>query len=287
MPLNVLIIDGYSPESRAQFREVGMKWAGELYRAMLLKQVPDAQTTIWYSSDPGCEDPPDDASFAQFDALLWPGCNLTVYHDDPRVRRHLALCERAFAGGKPQFGSCWAIQVAAQIAGGEVGLCPKGREMGIGTKIQLTEAGRNHPMFAGKPPVFSHFMSHDDEVTRLPETATLLAGNDWSAIQAAEIRHLDGSFWAVQYHPEYDLHELARLIVARLEKLIKLGYFQDEADALAYVEKCETLFQDPTRKDLRWQLRIDDDLLDDGRRHCEFVNWLRHEVLQEGLPNAQ
>jgi len=284
MSLNVLIVDGYSPESREQFRAVGMRWAGELYRDMLLQHVPDARCTIWYSSDPGEETPPDEATFATFDAVLWPGCNLTVYHDDPRVKRHLELCERAFAAGKPQFGSCWAIQVAAKVAGGEVGVCPKGREMGIGSKIRLSAAGLKHPMFENKPEVYSHFMSHDDEVTALPEGAVLLAGNDWSKVQAAEFRHLNGVFWAVQYHPEYDLHELARLIVAREEKLTSLGYFRDSADVETYVTRCEALFADPARKDLRWQLKIDDDVLDDTIRQCEFKNWLRHQVLKGELP---
>ena len=73
--------------------------------------------------------------------------------------------------------------------------------MGIGRKIRLTEEGRAHPMFDGKPEVYSHFVSHDDEVTRLPPDATLLAGNDYSRVQAVEVRHGRGIFWGVQYHP--------------------------------------------------------------------------------------
>jgi hypothetical protein len=90
-------------------------------------------------------------------------------------------------------------------------------------------------------------MSHDDEVTRLPEGATLLAGNDWSAIQAAEIKHKKGTFWGVQYHPEYNLHEMARLILARQKKLMQLGYFRDEEDAKAYATSWR-LHEEPTAK---------------------------------------
>ncbi|MCC6145526.1 MAG: hypothetical protein IT368_17095 [Candidatus Hydrogenedentes bacterium] len=149
----------------------------------------------------------------------------------------------------------------------------------MGTKVRITEVGKRHPMFEGKPQVYSHFMSHDDEVLRLPECGTWLAGNDWSPVQAAEIKYKNGIFWAVQYHPEYNLYELARLIVARAEKLIKLGYFQDQDDLMAYVEKLDALFADPARKDLRWQLKIDDDVLDDNIRECEFKNWLKHVVI--------
>ena len=64
--------------------------------------------------------------------------------------------------GIPQIGSCWGIQLANYAAGGKVEPHPKGREMGIATKIRLTEEGKKHPMFNGKPEVYSHFVSHDD-----------------------------------------------------------------------------------------------------------------------------
>jgi GMP synthase (glutamine-hydrolysing) len=194
------------------------------------------------------------------------------------VRAHLELADRCFEAGTPCIGSCWAIQVAAVAAGGEVAACKNGREMGVGQKVRLTDAGKKHPMFEGKPEVYSHFHSHDDEVVRLPECATLLASNDWSRVQAAEFRYKNGIFWGLQYHPEYNLHELGRLIVARWQKLVKIGYFLNEADAMAYVERIEALAAEPTRKDLRWQLKIDDDVLDDSIRECEFANWIKHII---------
>lgn len=272
-----LIVDGYPKESRDQFNEVGMTLAGELYAGMLTRNLPGADYDIWYSSDPGAPSITDE-QISDYAAVLWPGCNLTVYHDDPRVHAHLDLARRCYVIGTPAFGSCWAIQVATYAAGGEVAVSPKGREMGVGQKLHLTEAGKTHPMMEGKPEVYSHFMSHDDEVTRLPAGATLLASNDWSHVQAAEIRHERGVFWGVQYHPEYNLLELARLIIARQAKLIKLGYFLDETDVRAYVDKLEALYADPTRKDLRWQLKIDDDVLDPAIREREFVNFLKHVV---------
>lgn len=280
-PLHFIIVDGYPPESRQQFRNVGMKLAGELYADLLVKYLPDAEYEIWFSSEPGVG-PVSDEALADCAGILWPGCNLTVYHDDPRVQAHLDLCRRAYDAGVPQFGSCWAIQVATQVAGGKTEPHPKGREMGIATKIHLTGPGRQHPMMEGKPPVYSHFVSHDDHVTGMPEGGVVLAGNDWSAIQAAEVKYLNGVFWAVQYHPEYNLHELARLILAREPKLLKQGWFHDHEDLVQYVDKLETVYADPTRKDIRWQLKIDDDLVEDGLREREFINWIKHLVRPEG-----
>ncbi|MBN2311910.1 MAG: type 1 glutamine amidotransferase, partial [Candidatus Hydrogenedentes bacterium] len=86
-------------------------------------------------------------------------------------------------------------------------------------------------------------------------------------------------FWATQYHPEYDLHEVARLIIAREEKLVRQGMFLGHEDLVVYVDRLEALAADPGRKDLRWQLGIGDDVLTDEIRQCEFVNWLEKLVL--------
>ena len=46
-----------------------------------------------------------------------------------------------------------------------------------------------------------------------------------------------------------------------------------------YVSQLEAIAADPSRKDLRWQYGIDDDLLSDSIRECEFVNWLKKIVI--------
>lgn len=275
--MRFLIVDGYSKASRDEFDHHGVRLAGHMYQDLLRRHIADAPCDIWYSSDDGAGPAPDDAALAQYSAVLWPGCNKTIFDDtDPAVAQHIDLAKRAYGIGVPQFGSCWGIQVAAVAAGGKCRVCPNGREMGFGLKIQLTEAGKSHPMMAGKPQVFHHMMSHEDEVYLLPENAVVLAGNAWSPIQAAAFEHGKGTFWAVQYHPEYSLHDMARLICAREEKLIKAGYFSDHDDLMGYVGKIDALVKDPDRKDLRWQLRIDDDILSARLRECEFRNWVRH-----------
>jgi GMP synthase (glutamine-hydrolysing) len=277
--MRFLIIDGYPRESRDQFDDVGMRLAGKLYADMLLQHLPDAEYDIIFSSDPGIV-LPDERDLEAYDGLMWPGCNLTVYHtDDERVIKMIELCSRAYEKGVPQFGSCWGIQLAVFVAGGEIKPNPRGREMGVARKIHLTPEGQNHPMYQGKPTVFDGFISHDDEITELPEGALWLASNEFTRVQAVSVTYKRGIFWATQYHPEYDLHEIARLTVAREEKLTKQGFFRDHDDLVRHVERLEALAAEPLRKDLRWQLAIDDDLLSDSIRQCEFANWLKYNVL--------
>jgi GMP synthase (glutamine-hydrolysing) len=171
------------------------------------------------------------------------------------------------------------MQIAVYAAGGKVAPNPKGREMGVARKIHLTEEGRSHPMYDGKIAVFDGFISHDDEITELPAGGKWLASNDFSRVQAVAVEHENGIFWATQYHPEYDLHELARLIVARAERLTKAGFFKNQNDLDRYVEQLETIYNDPSRKDIAWQLAIDEHVLNDSIRQREFVNWLEKIVL--------
>ena len=277
--LRFLIIDGYPKPSRDQFDEVGMTKAGELYAKLLLQHMPNAKYDIFYSSDPGVVLPKGE-ELDKYDGVLWPGCNLTVYHDhDERVTKMVDLCKDSYEVGVPQFGSCWAAQIAVYAAGGEVKPNPKGREMGLARKVFLTEEGLKHPMYEGKPPVFDGFISHDDEITKLPEGGKWLASNDFTKVQAVEVKHKKGIFWAPQYHPEYDLHEVARLIIAREEKLIKQNYFQSKEDLMVFVNDLEKIFENNNNKDLRWKYGIDEDVIDDKIRQLEFVNWLNKIVI--------
>jgi GMP synthase (glutamine-hydrolysing) len=276
--LRFLIIDGYPKPSRDEFDVVGMKYAWLLYAGMLKKYLPEAEYSLWLPSDNPA--PPDGLGPEHYAGILWPGCNLTIYHrDDIRVTRQVEFARKSYEVGTPAFGTCWGIQMAAVAAGGEVRANPRGREMGLGRKIWLTAAGLEHPMYEGKPPVYNGFSSHLDEITQLPPGGVLLATNDFTHVQAIGVKHAKGTFWGLAYHPEYDLHEMARLITARAQKLVAEDFFQSHEELAQYVEKLETLHQNPNRKDLRWQLDIDDDVLSDQVRQVEFRNWINKLVL--------
>ncbi|MBT6326396.1 MAG: C26 family cysteine hydrolase domain-containing family [Bdellovibrionales bacterium] len=269
-----LIIDGYSKESRDKFDNVGMTTAGELYGLMLKEYLPNSLYEIFYSSDDDSSSTPD---LSNFNGILWPGCNLTIYDEqDLRVTKMINIANLGFEKGIPQFGSCWGAQIAVYIAGGKVKSNPKGREMGIARNITLYEDGINHPMYKNKPKVFEAFISHVDEITSMPENSKILSGNKFTSVQAVDVKYKNGSFWAVQYHPEYNFIEMSKLIQAREEKLILEKFFENSSDLLSYSSKMELLEKFPEKKDLKWQLGIDDSLLDKGLRQIEFQNWINY-----------
>jgi len=276
-PLHFLVVDGYAREGRADLVAGGASEAGHLYRAMLRKCAPGAEVEIVYPADPDGS-LPQGTAIKDYDGICWTGSSLTVFADDPKVTPQIAFAKAVFEAGVPSFGSCWAAQIAIVAAGGIVRANPRGREMGIARKIALTPEGRAHPMYEGKASVFDAFISHLDEVTHLPPGAVALAGNAFTLVQSVTVTYRGGVFWGLQYHPEYDLHEMARLTYCRIARLIGMGFFQDEDAALDYVDRLEALHQDPSRKDIAWLLGIDDDVMNEDVRLMEVRNWVERLV---------
>lgn len=277
--LSFLIIDGYAKASRDDLNAAGMQLASKLYGDMLQRNVSEATYDILLPSDPGVQ-MPTEKDLEKYSGILWTGCNLCIFDDkNPSVAKQIRLAKRCYEIGIPSFGSCWGLQISVVAAGGKVAPNPKGKEMGIARKIKLTREGEKHPLYKGKPPVFEAYISHDDMVTEIPKGAVVLAGNDFTSVQALSVTHKKGTFWSVQYHPEYNLHEMACLIIARGKKLVELGFFKEPEELKTLVDKMKVLYKEPDRKDLRWQLVIDDDVLSDDIKECEFRNWLNELVL--------
>lgn len=279
MSEKLLIIDGYDKPGRENLGRAGCTLAGTLYERMIRRFLPDAKITILHPADPD-EALPTGTALANFDAALWTGSSLTIYHQTPDVTRQVDLARALYAAGTPSFGSCWALQIAALAAGGTCRLNPKGREFGIARKIALTDAGRAHPLYAGKAPVFDGFTSHFDDVESLPADSIHLAGNNITPVQAAIVTHEGTPFWAVQYHPEYDLREVAALTRFRKDGLVDTGYFADSAAADSFITELETLHADPLRKDIAWRLGIDHDVIDPDTRTLEVKNWIANILRQ-------
>jgi len=279
--LRFLIIDGYSPENREQLNAAGMTHAAGLHVQMLQRLRPDAAHDVVFPSDPGAAIPSAD-DLAAYTGIIWTGCDKSMTDiDDRDVQRQLDIAQKILKTEIPSWGTCWGIQIMAVAAGGEVRSNPKGREMGLARKIRLTLDGQSHPMYAGKNDVFDALCSHVDIVTRIPSEAVVLAGNDHARIQALAFHYGKGFFWGVQYHPDYSIHEVARLMVVRKHILISEGLFKDGRDFDIHIERLETLSGDPQNTILRWQLGVDDDVLSVDTRQREFANWL-NEVAGEG-----
>lgn len=95
----------------------------------------------------------------------------------------------------PILGICYGYQLLSQLMGGEVGPAEKA-EFG---KIVET-VNPECKLFKGQPSKQIVWMSHNDEVTRLPEGVNVIASSENNSLGSFQAHN--GLIYAVQWHPE-------------------------------------------------------------------------------------
>jgi GMP synthase (glutamine-hydrolysing) len=272
----ILVIDGNRAATRAQQVAAGGQPSGEGYAQVLqglaavscdIVRPADGEVHLAGRGGPG-----------SYDGVAITGSALNVYDGGVHIERQIELARAVFETGVPFFGSCWGLQVAVCAAGGRVRRNPRGREFGFARRIELGEAGRRHPMFTGKPPVFEAITVHRDDIEQLPAGTVPLASNDMG-LQALELRHGRGTFWGVQYHPEYSFAELAATAVRYGAMLIDEQLLADEAELEAFVTDLHALMRNPTDRRLTWKHGLGPALQHERGRLAELRNWLELQVL--------
>jgi GMP synthase (glutamine-hydrolysing) len=269
----LLVVEGNTAADRRRIAEFSGATPGESYAKVLAALAPDAHVDICAPADAGAVAPID-----SYDGVAITGSALNIYKREAASLRQVDFMREIFARGVPAFGSCWGLQLAAVAAGGEVGPNPRGPEVAFARKVILTDAGRRHPMHEGRPPAYDAPAIHGDELLRLPENTIVTAWNAMSKVQAAEIRFGEGLFWGVQYHPEYDLQDVATTILRYGARLVEEGFFSDVAALERYAADLESLGRDLTRRDIAWRLGVGDDILRAEERRREIANWIDRRV---------
>jgi GMP synthase (glutamine-hydrolysing) len=280
MALRFLVIEGNTRDARQAHKAAYGQMPCESYAAVLQDIEPEILCDVAFPADEGAN-LPDPAGLQSYDGIVLTGSALNLYDGTPQVTRQIDLMRAVYASGTPAFGSCWGIQIGAAAAGGDVQRNPQGREIGFARRITQTEAGRSHPMLAGRPAAYDAPAIHLDAVVVPPGDCTVLAANAMSAIQAAEIRADGGTFWGVQYHPEFSLKELATILERRFEILVAEGFCRSMEDAAGYTADLEALHDEPLRPDLAWRHGLDAEVLNFERRTREIRNFIEHRVKPE------
>ena len=122
--------------------------------------------------------------------------------------------------------------------------------------------------------------NHRDEVASLPPGAVFLAVNDFG-LQAASFTYGRGSFWGVQYHPEYDYSDIAGTAERYGETLVTEGMFRDGAALAAFATELRHLHANPSDAPLLWKHGLDAGLRTETLRLLEIRNWLKAAVLPQ------
>ncbi|WP_251364590.1 MULTISPECIES: serine hydrolase [unclassified Leucobacter] len=141
-----------------------------------------------------------------FDGLVLLGGGLMPDDDEraPWLSVERDLVRQAIEQDLPTLGICLGAQVIAKVAGGEVQAKTGPKERGA-TAIHTTPAGREDRVIGAIGHSAHMIENHEDMITRLPESAVLLASSDAIENQAFVIgEHVR----AVQFHPEASAADL-------------------------------------------------------------------------------
>ena len=108
----------------------------------------------------------------------------------------------------PFVGICYGMQMMAKALGGKVEYAEKGWGVGVATSTVYEEA----PWMANHKVAANLVVSHQEQVTELPEEAVLLAGSDFCP---NSIFQVGSSMLGIQGHPEFTTDYSQALMDAR------------------------------------------------------------------------
>ena len=272
--LRLLIADGNTRDDRVRHVAATGRTSAESYADVVHAHRPEAHCRPVSPADPDAA-LPDGAGLADYDGVIFTGSTLKVAERSPAVTRQADLMRAALEAGLPVFGSCWGTQLAAVVAGGDVGPNPRGPEYGFARRIAATAEGRGHPLLAGRGAAWDAPAIHSDAVILPPPGARVLAANALLDVQAIEIPHGDGLFWGTQYHPELDLDELAAMLRVCADDVVEAGLAADARAVSAYAAEIEALHAgDDAARPLAWRHGLGADVLEPRQRRREIGNFL-------------
>jgi GMP synthase (glutamine-hydrolysing) len=256
--MKILILEAETPQLVDAARAKGQQTNAGHYTAALKFRSPGLNIHV---AEP-YRQPLTQQDLAGVDGVVFTGAGVAWSTDAPQAAALRAAGEMVFGAGIPTIGSCNGLQLATVLLGGTVGPSPKGMEIGLAQGIQITDAGRTHPMMQGRRDGYAVPCIHRDEVQRLPDGAVLIASNAHSPVQAMSYCANGVDFWGMQYHPE--------LSATAISGYVEAGFFAQGANLANDLRLAET------DADAAKRLGGMPEDLCALTRTTELANWLAH-----------
>jgi len=166
---------------------------------------------------------PDDSE--RFDAYLITGSKADSFGKDDWISQLRSYLLSRYQNGDKLLGVCFGHQLLALLLGGKA----ERASQGWGVGVHQYRVVRHETWMQPAAETFNLLVSHQDQVTQLPEGATLLASSDFCPNAAYCI---DKQVLCFQGHPEFT-HDYSRdLLNLRREALGEANY-QKGIDSLA------------------------------------------------------
>lgn len=146
------------------------------------------------------------------DAVMIGGAGaFSVTQTYPWTADLIGLVKACYERHLPLFGSCWGHQFIARAFGGTVVQDLDRAELGT-HDVELTDAGREDPLFGTFPARFPAQMGHQDRVSVLPAEAVELARSATAPFQAFRIA--GRPIYGTQFHSELAVEPMRRRLAA-------------------------------------------------------------------------
>lgn len=201
MKLGILKTDTVRPEWVPEFGEYP-----DMFVALLGRVDPNMEF-VSYDVEGG-EYPVD---IDEVDAYLITGSKSSVYDDKPWIPPLIKLVQEIAGRGKKIVGICFGHQLVAQALGGKTEKSDKGWGVGLHTHT-FTQTPHWHD---GGSEDLKILVSHQDQVVKNAEGATVLAGSDFCENAVCQIGDQILTF---QGHPEF-IPEYSREIMEFRRKM--------------------------------------------------------------------
>ena len=149
------------------------------------------------------------ASPTECDAWLITGSKHGVYDDLPWIEPLKACLRAARAAGRRIVGVCFGHQLLAEALGGRAAISAKG----WGAGVHDYQVVRRPGWMNGGPDSFAIHAMHQDQVTAIPEDATVLAASPFCRFAMLAYGDPEApDAISIQPHPEFD-EDYARALV--------------------------------------------------------------------------
>ncbi len=197
MSLRICILetDVLRPELTAQYQGYG-----RMFEQLFSRQPIAAEFRV-YNVMNG-DSPADDE---RFDAYLVTGSKADSFGTDPWIQTLKAYLLTLYERGEKLLGVCFGHQLLALTLGGKA----ERAEKGWGVGVHRYSLAAHAPWMDPEVSELTLLISHQDQVTELPEGATVIASSDFCPNAAYHIRDQVLCF---QGHPEF-VHDYSRALL--------------------------------------------------------------------------
>lgn len=218
MHLGILQSDSVRPELRNTFGDYP-----DMFERRFRALAPDLTFSKW--NLPAGELP---ESVDAADAWLITGSKWSVYDDDEWIARAHEFVRELDAARRPILGICFGHQLVARALGGEVQ--PAGA-WGVG--VHTARIHEQPAWMQPARPTLSLLVSHQDQVTRPPESARVLAGH---AFCPNDMMQVGDHILTFQGHPEFEPGYSRALMELRREQIGESTYHEGMASLHSTIE---------------------------------------------------